>query len=927
MKRILLLLVCGLFCMISLNAANYSVYNLKVEHTVAPLGIVNPKPCFSWQINADRRGVEQTAYEILVADSEEALAKGEGNVWSTGKISSDAQVLVPFAGKALMPATTYYWKVRSWSNGGEASDWSEPTEFTTGLPAEKDWGKAKWIAMEQDDTLIIPAIHQPLVKKTLGKTRMVGMHKMPQFRKVVDMKKPVEQALLYICGLGHFDLFLNGAKVGDHILDPGWTKYDKEALYVGFDITKDLCEGGNVLGVMLGNGFYNIPRERYFKLLGSFGAPKMRLKLVVRYADGKEETIVSDKSWRVTQSPVTFSSIFGGENYNATMEQEGWMTDAKFDDKKWQKAIEVKQDIVLRPQINTEVIVRQVLPTMLKEKNGKGSWTYDLGQNNAGIFRIKVKGNRGDSIIFRPAELLNEDGTYNQKHTGRQHFYTYVLKGDGVEEWQPQFTFYGFRYIQVEGAVPAGEENAGGKPVLLQLDGLHLSNRAEEAGTFACSNPMYNKIHTLIDWAIRSNMQSVLTDCPHREKLGWQEQNHLMQFSLLYRYDLSSMYEKILNDLEASQWENGAMTTIAPEYVRFDIGSGFEDTPEWGSAAIICPWYIWQAYGDKRLIENHYPVMKKYMNYLTSRSKDHIVDYGLGDWYDIGPNRPGFAQLTSVALSATAIYYYDAKLMAEMARLIGENADSDRYAKLAEDIKRAYNKRFLNADGTYDRNSQTANAMTLFMGLADGAQKQRTLDNLIKDIESRNYALTAGDVGFRYLVQALAMNGRHDILYKMNSKYDVPGYGWQLAHGATALTESWQAYGNVSNNHLMLGHILEWLYGGVGGIRQADGSTAYREVLIDPQAVGDISSASTTYKSPYGLIRCDWQKTADKYTLRVEVPAGSHAIVTLPTADESRITEYGLPIQKAASVSLAGKDGGKSQWRIGSGSYLFEVKQ
>ncbi len=465
-----------------------------------------------------------------------------------------------------------------------------------------------------------------------------------------------------------------------------------------------------------------------------------------------------------------------------------------------------------------------------------------------------------------------------------------MLKGDGVEEWQPQFTFYGFRYIQVEGAVPAGEDNPDKRPVLLSLDGLHVSNCAAEAGTFACSNPMYNKIHNLIDWAIRSNMQSVLTDCPHREKLGWQEQSHLMQYSLLYRYDLSSLYEKILNDLETSQWDNGAMTTIAPEYVRFDVGSGFEDTPEWGSAAIICPWYNWLAYGDKRLIENHYPAMKKYMSYLTSRSKDHIVDYGLGDWYDIGPNRPGFAQLTSVALSATAIYYYDALLMGEMAKLIGEDADATYYANLAKDIKKAYNKTFRNADGTYDRNSQTANAMTLFMGLADGDDRQRVLDNLIKDIESRDYALTAGDVGFRYLVQALAQNGRHDILYKMNSKYDVPGYGWQLAHGATALTESWQAYGNVSNNHLMLGHILEWFYGGVGGIRQTDASVAYKEVMIDPQPVGDINSAATTYRSPYGLIRCEWQKTADKYMLRVEIPAGSSAIVTLPSDNENAIT-------------------------------------
>lgn len=924
MQRIYFIFVALLWYTGLMGNNDYHVYDLTCEQLRNPVGIDIKKPCFSWKLQSTARGTMQTAYQILVADSKDKLNEAKATIWNSGKIKSDCSVMIPFDGKTLASATTYYWKVRSWNQKRECSGWSEPEAFTTGLMGEEDWGNARWIALETDGRKIIPAIHSPFVEKEL-KGEKVGMYKLPQFRKVVSVSKEVRQALVFVTGLGHFDFFLNGRKVGDHFLDPGWTKYDKEAMYVAFDITDSLKSGKNVLGVMLGNGFYNIPNERYYKLVGSFGAPKMKLKLLLRYTDGTSEQVCSDKSWRASQSPITFSSIYSGEDYDATLEQEGWADNSSFDDRHWQEPSEVEQPVRLHAQLGTQLSVRSHIPVVSCNLNEKGNWVYDLGQNFSGIIRVKTKGEKGQSIIFRPAELLNPNRTVNQSASGSPYYFKYTVKGDGKpEEWQPRFSYYGFRYVEIEGAVPAGKENPDHLPEIVELEGLHTCNEASEAGSFVCSKPMFNQIYALIDWAMRSNMASVLTDCPHREKLGWQEQNYLMQYSLQYRYHLLSLYTKIMDDLAASQLEDGTIPTIAPEYVRF--ADGFEDTPEWGSAFIICPWYIYQWYGDKRLISRHYPAMKKYLNYLKSRSENHIIAYGLGDWFDLGPKHPGYAQLTSNGVTATATYYYNTLLLAKMAHLLGHTDDEQLFTNQANEIKKAYNTTFYHSEsGTYDRGSQTANAISIYMGLVEPENKAHVLESLRKDITGRNNALTAGDIGYRYVLRALEQDNGSQLIYDMNSKYDVPGYGWQLAHGATALTESWQAYGFVSNNHFMLGHLMEWLFSGLGGIRQAEGSTAYKKVWIEPQIVGDVRSAKTSYDSPYGRINCEWQLEKEAYTLRVNIPANCESVVCLPTASIDRITEYGQPITSRKGISLLETENNETKWSVGSGSYYFKV--
>ncbi len=742
---------------------------------------------------------------------------------------------------------------------------------------------AQWIAMESDraDLYLVPGLHlQSEVQRVYG-DRKLPTYRLPLLRKDFTTRKGVKRAMVYVCGLGHFDLFVNGQRVGDHFLDCGWTLYSKEALYTSFDVTSLLQRGDNAIGVMLGNGFYNVPHDRYFKLLTSFGAPKLLLRIEISYKDGSHEEVCSDTSWKVSPSPITFSSIYGGEDFDASLEQTDWAR-PHFDDSGWKQALPTTYEGRLLPQQAKPLRVAKRLPAKRIFKNQKGQWVYDLGQNFSGIIDVRLSSDRRQVVRFRPAELLNADSTVNQQASGTPYFLTYSTPETAHDAyWHPQFTYYGFRYVQIEGAVPEGKPNPDGLPIIKELAGLHTTAATIPAGHFTCSDTLFNRIYDLIDWAIRSNVASVITDCPHREKLGWLEQDYLMQASLLYCYDLSGLYAKLMQDMASSQWDNGCIATIAPEYVRF--ADGFEDTPEWGSAFIQIPWNIWKVYGDDSLIRRYYPAMKRYVAYLQSRANGHILSYGLGDWYDIGPNAPGKAQLTTNSLTATATYYHDVYLLSQMSGMVGEEADRARYQRLATDIKSAFRQRFFHDDAHVENDSQTGLAMALSLGLADTTEHQKVLQHLVDDITRRNFALTAGDVGYRYVLDALSQGGRSDIIYKMNSRHDVPGYAWQLDHGATALTESWQAYANVSNNHLMLGHLMEWLYAWLGGIRQQPGSAGFKQIIIDPQPVGSVSWADASWQSPQGIIACRWDKTETQLTIQATVPKGTTARVILPS--------------------------------------------
>lgn len=903
--------------------AQLSVGVLKCESKAAPLGVENPSPRLSWQLKSEGRSVLQTAYHILVSDNLLSLQKGIGNVWDSKKIFAGESIQIKFAGHRLAPAKTYYWKVRIWDNQRHASPWSAAGSWQTGLLQKEDWKGAQWIAYDKLPDSLIDVL--PVDGK---KDKYTGNNVLPLLRKTFIVNKPVKKATVFVCGLGQFELSVNGKRLGDHFLDPGWTKYDQQALYVPFDVTKEVKKGGNAIGVLLGNGFYYIPPVpgRFRKLKGAFGFPKMICRLAIEYADGSTEDVVSDASWKTAASPVTFSSIYGGEDYDAGREQKGW-DNYRFNDEAWKAVVTVDGPPLLNAQTAEPLKVMQTFAPQKITELKSGTWVYDLGQNASGIPQITVQGKGGDTVRIYPAELLKEDGSAQQRQSGGPYYLSYVLKANGIESWQPRFTYYGYRYLQIIGAVPKGKPNESGLPVLLDVKGLHTRNSAEKAGTFRCSNELFNQTYNLVDWAVRSNMASLFTDCPHREKLGWLEQDHLMNASICYGYDVAALFRKQLGDIKYSQLPTGLVPEIAPEYLKFEWGGDmFRDSPEWGSTAVILPWYLYQRYGDKDVLEENYAVMKNYNAYLQTKAKGYILSQGLGDWYDLGPKPPGVAQLTPMGVTGTAIWYYDLSLLTKMATLLNKPGDAQEFDALATRVKKAFNDSFFHADTKqYATGSQTANAMAVYMNLAEPEHRDAVVQNIVKDIRARNNALTAGDIGYRYLLCVLHDAGRDDVIYDMNRRSDVPGYGYQLAKGATALTESWAALPANSNNHLMLGHIVEWFYRGLAGIEQEDSSVGFRNIRINPQPVGDVSFVNASYECPYGLIKTSWRKSDGGFALDLIVPANTTAVVHLPATDASQVSEGSRSISNRTDAAVLGIEKNKLKIGVGSGVYHFFV--
>ena len=898
-------------------ASDLQLVQLRCERIETPLGLENLSPCFSWKICSGDTGVCQTAYRILVATSPEKLANEEGDCWDSQKTESDNSIQVFYAGKPLQSATTYYWKAKIWDNKGNESPWSDVAYWKMGLLTPSDWGSARWIAYENDDAhrRVVPGIH-------FGGPDELGDMKnvLPYFRKEFEIQKPLKAATAYVSGLGHFEMTLNGQKVGNHFLDPGWTNYDKYALYLAFDIRPYLIKGINVCGMELGNGFYHIPRERYRKCTVSYGVPKAICKILLEYEDGTQEEIVTDRSWKCSPSPVVFSSIYGGEDYDARKEQTGW-NKVGFDDSSWKQAWIVEGPPAIHYQATTPLAVMDTLPVKRIFQSSSGRWIYDLGQNFSGIIHVSIKAREGETIRFWPAELLDDNGDVAQGASGAPFYFEYTASGkEKGENWHPKFTYYGFRYIMIENAVPKGEANPHGLPVVEALEGWHTRNTAPTVGTFVCSNQLFNDIFKLIDWSIKSNLASVVTDCPHREKLGWLEVTQLMGNSIHYTYNVNRLYGKVIKDMAAAQLHDGLVPDIAPEYVVFE--GGFRDSPEWGSALVVLPWYMYRWYGDKRLITENYEQMKRYVDYLSSKADGHIVSHGLGDWFDLGPNSPGESQLTSIAVTATATYYYDVCIMAEVAQLLDRPDDFSRYQLLAEEIRKAFNERFFNPDSKqYDTGSQTANALAIYMDFVEPEYKADVFANIMDDLKKHGYNQTSGEIGFRFLLNVLEEGGESETIFKMNNRNDVPGYGFQLAKGATSLTESWAALRFVSNNHCMLGHLMEWFYKGVGGIYQTESSIAYKDIVIQPEPVGDLRYARTTFETEYGTIVSDWRKEEGAFYLHVEIPVNSSGTVYFPESGVTSITKNGVDVK---TVVEAGENG-RPCLHVGSGVYDFVV--
>lgn len=931
MKRVRLYtgIIIFILSFINCKGSDINVLKLTCENFEDPLGIDAPNPHLGWQIDSKQRSTVQTAYRVLVSSNEANLEKEKGDIWDSKRVESSQSVQLIYDGQPLLSARKYFWKVKVWDNKGNESEWSNPAFWQMGLLNSRDWKGARWIGYEDiPDSMRVTLA--PESYKVSG-DKVLKRPVVPMFRKEFKLRKEIANATLFISGLGCYEARINGQKIGNGFLTPGWTRYDKSIFYNTYDVTPNLKEGKNVLGAIVGNGFYNINKEpnRYTKLCNAFGMPTMICRLKITYMDGSEENLTSGADWKTVPSPITFTSIFGGEDYDARLELDGW-DKAGYEDNAWKSVLlTVPQSGKLKPELDYPMAVMETFNPVKVIKKGEGKYLYDFGQNASGIVELQVKGKSGRTIRLTPGELITTDQQINQKHSGTPYYYSYISKGEGTEIWQPKFTYYGFRYVMVEGAVPEGDLSNEDLPQVISLKLLHTRNSTPYNGAFQCSSDFFNRVYSLINWGIKSNLQSVITDCPHREKLGWLEQTYLMGNSVNYNFNIYHLYKKQVQDMMESQLKNGFVPNIAPDYVVL-TGWLYEirDSPEWGSASVILPWLIYEWYGDRSVMETAWPMMVRYVEYLKSKSHGHIISYGLGDWCDIGKKRPGKAQLTPTALTGTAIYFYDLKLLTRMAKLLGKDKESKMFSKWAEEVKVAFNNEFLDLKtGVYATGSQTSMSMPLSFEMVDGLMKEKVFENLVDSIVANNKALTAGDVGYHYLVETLVKNGQSQLLYEMNNRDDVPGYGFQLKRGATALTESWQARTDASNNHLMLGHLMQWLYESLGGIQQQEYSVAYKYLLIRPTIVGDITSASASYKTPYGKVSTSWKVDANMFHLKLTVPANSTALVYLPSKGYTSVSEGGKLVNQSTDIQFVKNDDECFVYRVGSGKYDFEVNK
>jgi len=909
MKRFFPLLISGLM-LATLACGAMTVGNPGCEHRENPLGVDVAQPRLDWVLQSSRRGDGQTAYQILAASSQSLLDKNTGDLWDSDKVVSDKTIQIPFAGKSLKSSQQVFWKVRVWDASGKVSAWSSTATWTMGLLTVSDW-QGKWIAAPTNASSVL-------------------------FRREFSVKRGLRRAIVHVCGLGQYELSINGCKIGENLLAPGWSQYKKTCLYDTLDLTSQLHRGQNTVGIILGNGMYNIPadRVRYVKFRQSFGPLKVIVQIQLEYADGTTETIATDATWQTGPSPITFNNIFAGEDFDARLVQKGWDEPGFKPDSHWTAAMEtngpggtLKGLSCAAPPIRAIETLRPITAKSLSTN----VMVYDLGQNVSLMPRIIVRGPAGSFVRIIPAELLKPDGTVDRASCTqdgiRPAWWQYTLKGDAQEIWFPKFFYQGCRYLQVELFTTKESEEL---PKLEKLEGVVVHSSARPIGEFTSSNTLFNRIYKLVRWAQRSNMMSLMTDCPHREKLGWLEETHLNGPALRYNFDMAALLQKSMSDMADSQLENGFVPNIAPEYFMAQprIDQPFRNSPEWGGAFLMVAWQQFQFDGDIALLRRYYDDMKRYVAFLGSTAKDHIVSTGLGDWYDLGPKPPWGSQLTPPALTATAFYQHYNWILARTAELLGKPDEARQFDGLAEQIRVAFNEKFVNpTNGQYATGSQCANALPLVMNLVDPTNRATLLDAIVADIRNRGNALTAGDVGYRYLLRALAENGRSDVIFDMNNQSDKPGYGYQLKMGATSLTEKWDAgVGSFgSQNHFMLGQINEWFFHDLAGIAADPSSAGFKKIIIKPAVVGDLAWVKGRYDSIRGPIITEWKCDARNFTLNLAIPPGTTATVFLPAQSSGSVIESGVAAAKSPGVQFIRMENGSAVFEIASGKYRFSV--
>lgn len=878
-----------------------------------PLGIDVEKPRFTWVLTSKENNQRQSAYEIIVSEKLAAVSSGKGDIWSTGKILSSQSAHVLFNGTALKSFTKYFWSVRVYEANGQVSEWSTVNSFETAMLKVSDW-RASWIG---DGSM-----------QFRNEEDFYKDDPMPIFKRSFQAKKRIASARLYIAGLGYYEAYLNGKKIGDHVLDPGFTAYRKEVLYSSYDVTALLRSGSNFIGIMLGNGWYNpLP----IKLFGRFnlrnvqltGRPCLKAQMLIRYGDGSQEEILTDENWLTAPGPVIRNNVYLGEYYDARLETASFFNN---DIKGWKNALLADGPSgILASQLQPPIRITTVVKPIRIFEVGKDTFIVDMGQNFAGVARLKVQAPVGTEIHLRYGEdtlagkrlnylttvagqikeIFRLNGGPGAPKTAWQED-RYITKGKGTEIWSPRFTFHGFRYVEITGWP--------GKPTLNDIEGLRMNSDLQQNGTFSCSNEMFNQLHNVIQWTFLSNVFSVQSDCPGREKMGYGGDMVATAGSYIYNYDMANFYRKTIQDFANDQQPDGGITEIAPHTGIADRGYGGASGPlGWQLAFSFLQKQLYDFYGDTLVIRQHYDAFKKQMEFLEQKAVNGLFHWDISDHEALDPKPE--------ALTAAVFYYHHALLAKEFASILKQQQDSIKYARLTASIKNAIVRKYLvPGTGKFDNATQSAQLFVLWHRLSPEAEK--SLQVLIDEFARHKNHLSTGIFSTQMLFDFLRLADKNELAYTIANQRDYPGWGHMLNEGATTLWETWQYPDNApSQNHPMFGSIAEWFYRSLLGINAA--APGFERIMIKPQPAGDLRWAKGSYRSIRGLITSDWKKTEEQFDLTVSIPPNTTAEVWIKMKENGNLKQNGATVENSSYEYR----NGYAVIKIDSGTYHFLAEQ
>jgi len=1045
--------------------ATLCVTRLRCESLTNPLGIDISKPRLSWILeaaNESQRNLMQLAYQIVVASTPEALARGDGDLWDSGRVASGSSIQIEYGGKPLDSRMRAWWKVRVWDQAGKSSAWSPPAAWSMGLLSPQDW-QAKWIGLDggegkaeelegahwisssvtgdglrsfrgvvniSDDNpvsfaaimiagsdpikvsvngvqlvseaghsmhkllvavesstfhagsnqvvvIIEPGSSQSnpsiiggvtldladgtiihlrtgnewmasgLAAKNTSKGNSTGVEWLPihiaeppaelalkpirtklsarMLRKEFALKAPVLRATAYISGVGVHELYINGQKAGDEVLSPNLSQYDKRVYYRTHDVSGLLVPGPNAIGVLLGNGRYFSLRN-YDPLTRSFGYPKMIVQLEIEFHDGTHQTVISDENWKITSDgPIRANNEFDGEEYDARMELDGWNR-AAYSDAAWKPVQLVNAPSGrLVAQMNKPIRIMQLINPVKITRPKPGVYVFDMGQNMVGWCQLQVTGAKGTRIRLRHAERLRSDGMlYTDNLRSARATDTYLLRGSGNESYHPRFVYHGFRYVEITGYP--------GTPDLSTIVGQVVHDALDEHADFTTSNDLLNQIYKNVLWGTRGNYRSIPTDCPQRdERQGWLGDRSSESKGETFMFDVSAFYAKWVTDIEDTMTAAGALDHVAPGYWSF-----YKDNVTWPATFIIIAAAMHDQYADRRIVQDHYPAMKRWVDYMSKKVKDDLMPYDTyGDWcvppesltliHSTDPLRQ-----TDGEVLGTTYFYYVLGLMSRLAEIAGKSADKLEFDTAAAKMKSAFNAKYFHpATDKYSNGSQTSSILALAFDMVPEDHKSGVVRALVQDIETKtNDHIGTGLIGAQWIMRTLSDNGHPDIAYKIATQRTYPSWGYMIGKGATTIWELWNgdtaAPDMNSMNHLMLvGDLAIWFYENLAGIKVNPVRPGFKDILIHPTVTGDLTSVRASHESPHGKIATSWERGPGRLSLNVSIPVNTTATVYVPTTNSALVKESGRTVNQATGVRFVRMESGEAVYQVGSGHYVF----